>query len=42
MLKDFANEKAVEDHAKEVGRKMVIFEGTVYDVTDYHHPGGQD
>ena len=41
---DFANERGVEEHSKKTGRKYVIFEGSVYDVTDYLvlHPGGSD
>jgi cytochrome b involved in lipid metabolism len=43
-LKDFANEKEVVEHMKQAGKKYVIFEGSVYDVTDYIgvHPGGVD
>ncbi len=43
-LKDFKNENEVADFMKESGRKFVIFEGSVYDVTDYIgvHPGGTD
>ncbi len=43
-LKDFKNDQEVAEHMKQTGRKYVIFEGSVYDVTDYIgvHPGGTD
>ncbi len=43
-LKDFANEKEVMQYMQSTDRKFVIFEGSVYDVTDYigSHPGGRD
>ena len=43
-MRDFKNEAEVEAYYKETGHKVVIFEGTVYDVTEYigTHPGGPD
>lgn len=43
-LKDFKNETEVAEYMKQTGRKFVIFESTVYDITDYIgvHPGGSD
>lgn len=43
-MRDFKNEQEVEQFYKDSGKAMVIFEGTVYDVSDYmqHHPGGAD
>ena len=43
-LKDFLTEKEVFDYMHDTGRKCIIFEGSVYDVTDYIgvHPGGTD
>lgn len=40
----FKNEKEVEDLYKKTGKKVIIFEGTVYDVGTYMgtHPGGSD
>jgi cytochrome b involved in lipid metabolism len=43
-MKDFQNEQEVVSEMARTGRKYVIFEGSVYDVTEYMtcHPGGQD
>jgi cytochrome b involved in lipid metabolism len=43
-LRDFNTEKEVADYMHKTGRKYVIFEGSVYDVTEYigAHPGGTD
>jgi cytochrome b involved in lipid metabolism len=43
-LKDFLTEKEVADYMQGTGKKYIIFEGSVYDVTDYIgvHPGGTD
>lgn len=43
-LKDFLTEKEVADYMQDTGKKYIIFEGSVYDVTDYIgvHPGGTD
>ncbi len=43
-MKTFKNEAEVETYFKETGNKVIIFEGTVYEVGDYMptHPGGQN
>jgi 4-hydroxysphinganine ceramide fatty acyl 2-hydroxylase len=43
-MRDFANYAAVEEYMKQTGIKVIIFEGTVYDVGTYleAHPGGKD
>lgn len=43
-LKDFKNQEEVAELMKQTGKKYIIFEGSVYDVTDYIgvHPGGTD
>ena len=43
-LMDFADEKEVTAYMQKTGRKYIVFEGSVYDVTDYIgvHPGGTD
>ena len=40
----FKDEQEVYETYKKSGRKLVIFEGTVYDVSSYipEHPGGAD
>ena len=44
MLKNFETEQEVYEYYKKTNRKIVLFEGTVYDVEDYMdlHPGGSD
>ena len=44
MVKNFKNEAEVEQYHKESGDKVIIFEGTVYQVGEYMtgHPGGID
>lgn len=44
LLKQFKNEAEVEAYQKETGKKVIIFEGTIYEVGDYMetHPGGKD
>lgn len=43
-MRDFKNEKEVEEYRASSGKQIIIFEGTVYDVSGYisHHPGGAD
>ncbi len=43
-LIDFKDDIDVLKHMNQTGRKYVIFEASVYDVTEYiaMHPGGQD
>lgn len=43
-MRNFKNEQEVSDYHKESGKAIIIFEGTIYDVTDYmpNHPGGAD
>lgn len=43
-MRDFKNEQEVKEYFLETGQKILIFEGTVYDVDIYiaQHPGGQD
>ena len=43
-MRDFKNEQEVADYRAKTGRQVIIFEGTVYDVSGYiaHHPGGSD
>ena len=43
-MKDFTSEKHVAEYMQQTGRKLVIFEGSVYDITEYigEHPGGSD
>lgn len=41
-LRNFDSVSDVDAYAKETGRKLVVFEGTVYDIIGYHHPGGND
>ena len=43
-LKDFLTETDVAAYMQDTGKKCIIFEGSVYDVTDYIsvHPGGTD
>eukprot|EP00347_Sterkiella_histriomuscorum_P018373 403345748 len=44
MLKDFKTEDEVMQHFIATNQKIIIFQGTVYDVTEYakSHPGGED
>lgn len=41
-MREFKNEREVEELWTEHNQKVVLFEGSVYDVTDYTnaHPGG--
>jgi cytochrome b involved in lipid metabolism len=41
---DFTTEKDVQEHQAKIGKKLVIFEGSVYDVTEFlnQHPGGPE
>ena len=32
---DFTTEKDVQEHQVKIGKKLVIFEGSVYDVTEF-------
>ncbi len=43
-MRDFVNEKEVMHYMEQTKRKVIIFEGSVYDVTEYlgQHPGGSD
>lgn len=43
-MRDFKTEQEVMEYYKETSRKIIIFEGTVYDVDNYMgtHPGGSD
>ena len=43
-MRDFKNEQEVKEYFLETGKKILIFEGTVYDVDTYidQHPGGQE
>lgn len=43
-MTNFKNEQEVLSYFKETGKKVVAFEGTVYDVGTYipTHPGGED
>lgn len=43
-MKLFSSEQSVLEYFKASGHHVIIFEGSVYDVTDYlkAHPGGAD
>lgn len=44
IMRIFNNEQEVQAYQKESGKKIVAFEGQVYDVSNYMdlHPGGSD
>jgi predicted heme/steroid binding protein len=44
VLRSFKNESEVSEYAKTSGKKMIIFESSVYDVECFFesHPGGKD
>jgi len=35
LLRQFKNEAEVEAYQKETGKKIIIFEGTIYEVGEY-------
>jgi cytochrome b involved in lipid metabolism len=41
---DFISESAFEEYSKKSDKKLIAFEGTIYDVTNYmeSHPGGSE
>ena len=43
-MKTFKNETEVEKYFVDTKNKVIIFEGTVYEIADYmsQHPGGSD
>jgi cytochrome b involved in lipid metabolism len=43
-MRDFKNEQEVYQLFLETKKKVIIFEGAVYDITEYAstHPGGED